>query len=318
MKSVPSQKLARRFSAVSILLVSFAAARAADINQTVNDSSSNDWNSAIWGGPAAAPTGGNNYFISSGTASSTNDRLNYDVSTGTTINGRVRTLAATVGFAGDSLTIGARTELLMKQQGTETSTANLILNGGMIRYSPNTGSFAFAPTLAGTLTVASESYLGIEHTANSSLTVASAVSGDGLLNIRAGSTGSPVLTVNFSGDLSGYTGDFVIGGGEKALRVNFLQDYANLSMGVTLKNSEANMLILSNDLTFGSFSFGATALGTGTYTASELNGLFSTTAFNDGGGTLTVQAIPEPSSCALLAGACVAAAGLGRRRRRDS
>jgi hypothetical protein len=299
-----------RHVAAASFLVSSGAVHAADITQTAAAGATNDWNAtAIWGG--SAPTSGNNYFSASGQIALSNDRLNYDLATG-----RVRSLAANT-FAGDTLTISAATELLMKQQGTETATANLVLAGGLVRYSPNAGAFAFSPTLAGTLTISADSYIGIEHTATSTLTIASTLFGDNTLHVRAGST-APTKTIVFSGDISAFTGTISLGGGETAATLRFDQGYTNTSLAFVMgTGSTADLLNLNNNLTFGSFSFGVTALSPGTYSATDLNALFGTgSQFLDNGGSLTIAAVPEPSTVAMFAAVIgLAVAGFGRRRR---
>ncbi len=154
-------------------------------------------------------------------------------------------------------------------------------------------------------------------------TVASALTGNSILHVAAGSPNTTNLssTISFTGDLSGFTGTFNLGGGTrtggaKDATLDFGQDY--FLPGVTLRMGEFasfDFLNLDQDLTFGSFSFASTSLTAGTYSAETLNGLFGNgSQFIDLGGTLTV--VPEPSAAALLAGAGCVLAVLGRRRRR--
>jgi hypothetical protein len=274
-------------------------AHAATIVQTANaanDTSFGNWNTALWGTPASSPTSGNAYVTAGGFYAATANNL------GTTTTGRVRDNGTI--FAGDSLTVEASTEVLLKGGNGSTSSANLILNGGSIRYSPNVAS---STTLAGTLQVTSESYLGVAQTSNTTLTITSTVSGSALLHIAGGGNnpaGNPVMTISFAGDLSGFTGTFDLGGGTNntggattaVARLDFGQDY-NLSMVDFLMGGHGtnDQLNLDQDLTFGSFTFNTNSLSAGTYDAAELNSLFGNgSQFIDGGGSLTV--VPEPGA----------------------
>jgi hypothetical protein len=103
------------------------AASAALINQTVSNL---DWNSAVWGDPAAAPTAGNDYV-----ADMTTVRIQADASSGT--------------FWGDSVTINSGATALSKLTGTNIATVSgtFTLNGGVLLVGPNgagTGTLATA------------------------------------------------------------------------------------------------------------------------------------------------------------------------------
>jgi hypothetical protein len=302
------------FLQISVGLALVSVAQGAIITQTVNassDASFPSWNSALWGTPAAAPTSGNTYVTAGGFFAATPNNL------GTSVTGRVRDNGTT--FLGDSLTVVSGTEILLKSISGGTSTANLILDGGAIRYSPNS---AGSTTLAGNLDVLSESYLGVAQTSNSTLLVTSTVTGDSLLHLSAGGNttgGAPVMTLSFAGDLSGFTGTFDIGGGtgntggatSVVLRLDFNQDY-NLSMVDFLMGTHGtnDQLNLDQNITVGSFTFGTTSLTAGDYTAADLNTQFGTGSQFLGEGILTV--VPEPS--AVLFGGLGALAFLRRRR----
>jgi hypothetical protein len=276
-------------------------AGASTVVQTVNDSTTSDWNlHAIWGSPAAVAAAGNDYVTStsaSGAASSS-------TGLGVSVSARVRDTGVNP-FAGNSLTIVSGTELLLKNNAT-TTTGNITLNGGVVRYAPSGGSQA---TLAGTLNVAAESYLGLAGTVNETLTVNSALTGSGTLHVAAGNTANATqaaLTVSFGGDLAGFTGIFSLGGGTSTTGslnaiLDFNQNYSLPSAGLTMgQSASADVLNLDQNIGFGSFTFGATKLGAGTYTASDLNGLFGNGSQFTGTGTLTIL-VPEPSALAVLA-----------------
>ena len=311
--SYPSASVARRIATLAFLALPVLSASAAVIIQTSNDASNNSWNSdAIWGG--AVPSSGNDYVTAGGFAAAGATNL------GASVTGRIRDIGGTT-FAGNSLTIASSTELLLKNQAT-TSTANIILNGGVLRFAPDGGNSA---SLAGTLNVAAESYLGTNIGVAATFTVASALTGNSILHVAAGSGNTTNLssTISFTGDLSGFTGTFNLGGGTrtggaKDATLDFGQDYFLPGAGLVMGGfASADFLNLDQDLTFGSFSFASTSLTAGTYSAETLNGLFGNgSQFIDLGGTLTV--IPEPGAAALLAGAGCALVALTRRRQRPT
>jgi hypothetical protein len=314
--SYPPASVARSIASLAFIAIPVLHASAAVIVQTVNDGTNGNWNTrAIWGTPAATPTAGNDYVTGTGFAAAGATNL------GVSVTGRIRDTGV-APFAGNSLTIVSGSELLLKNLANATSTANIILNGGVIRYAPTGGS---AATLAGNLNVAAESWLGTNNGVVTTFTVASAITGNSILHIAAGSGDSSNLssTISFTGDLSGFTGTFNLGGGTrtggaKDATLDFGQDYflpgVALVMGQT---ASADFLNLDQNLTFGSFSFASTALPAGTYSAANLNTLFGNGGqFIDLAGTHTLTVVPEPSAAALLAGAGCGLAALGRRRRR--
>lgn len=306
-------------SLMAAMLVLSSNSHAATIIQTVNDGANSDWNThALWGSPTAAvPTAGNDYVTS---ATGTGAGASAATGLGSSVTMRVRDTGV-AAFAGDSLAIVAGTEILLKNNAT-TSTGNIILNGGTIRYAPSSGTLA---TLAGTLNVASTSYLGLAGTVSETFTVNSTLTGGSLLHLAAGNTANGTqisgLVIAFGGDLSAFTGTLDLGGGTtttgaQAATLDFNQDYnlsaVSLIMG---QSASADLLNLDQNLTFGSFTFNASSLGAGTYTAGDLNGLFGNgSQFVDGGGTLTIAAVPEPGTLAMLAGG-LGMLGIFRRRK---
>jgi autotransporter-associated beta strand protein len=253
-----------------------------------------EWNDAIWGTPAAVPGSGNTYQTATGLDASSDTRL------GVFVTGRVRAYGGTDGnptFAGSSLSIVSGTELLIKSAGT-TYAANLLLNGGVVRFAPNAGGNA---TLTGTLNVGAESYLGVVQGAASVFTVNSTLTGSSLLHLAAGDGNSNSLI--FGGDLSGYTGTFDIGGGKgfananQLVTVGFSQAYNLPSLRILMgAHGTTDVLRLDHDLTVGSLastsgnaaiqagaSAGIRTLSTG---ALGLTESFSGTISNGSGGTL--------------------------------
>ena len=256
----------------------------ATITQTFNStSSSTDWNTALWAG--AVPTAENDYVTDASLGSSGTSRL------GTNVGGRVRDYTGST-FAGNSLTIVANSELLLKQTGNQTSTANIILDGGVLRLSAGTSSQA---TVAGTINVASESYLGVADNGSPVLTISSALTGSSLLHVASGLGAG---TVVFNGDLSGFTGTLSFGGGDAAGTYDFDQDYDLSAASMVVNTLRTEVLNLDQAITVGSFMFGDSALSAGTYDVATLNSTFGTgTQFT---GTGSIEVIPEPSTMALL------------------
>ncbi len=305
MTSLASPNTLRSAAATALLLALAAAAHAADITQTATGASGTDWNNAtVWGG--SAPTTGNDYFtFASGTTATTR------LGTGSAVGFRVRETGTT--FGGDSLTIVGATELLLKQTANQTSTGNIILNGGVLRLSAGASAQA---TLAGTLQVASESWLGVADTGTPVLSVTSALSGAGLLHVAAG-LGTGGSTVSFSGDLSAFTGTFAIGGGDQPGIVSFTQAYDLSGASMSINTLRTDVLNLNGNLTVGAFSFGSTVFDPGIYSLVDLNADFGNGSQFTGTGNLIVGAIPEPSSFAVIAGmAGLALAGARRRHAR--
>lgn len=306
MKKMTAPDLIRRTALASSLVIAALALPASGysdtIVQTVNAPSSlPTWNDALWGSPSAAPTIGNDYVTASGLASASDTFL------GVTVTGRARDNGTS--FLGDSLTVVPDTEILFKQQVGETSTANIVLNGGVLRYAPNNATAPLTGTLAGTINVASDSYIGMSQTLDSMFTVNSTITGSGLLHLAAGTSQSvtPTLSLEFGGDWSGFSGTLDIGGGTGSfttLTLGFSQDYTLPSVSMTMgTHGTPDILSLANNLTLGSFTFDTTSLAAGTYDAGTLNGMFGNGSQFTGSGSLTV--VPEPATMAV---ACLAGA----------
>ena len=256
----------------------------AQVVQTVNSTgSATAWNGAIWGTPATTPTSGNGYATAAGLISPSATNLG----TGTDVTGRVRAYDESPGFNGDALTLVSATELLLKGAGT-TYTANLVLNGGILRFSPDAGGNV---TLAGTLDVASDSVLGLVQSGISTLTIGSTLTGNGVLRLAAGqNNGNSLIFDDGAGlSLNGFEGTLEIGGGASAVVVGFNQPYdmslAEVAMG---SHSTADVLALNADITVKSFTFGASVVAPGTYSVATLNATYGSGSRFTGTGSLTV------------------------------
>lgn len=255
------------------------------VYQVAAAGSSDSWNGpAIWGGETTVST--NDYF-STKTFGSGGNQVNYN------IQGRVRALSSDDLFNGNSLTLINNTELLIKGSGGFTHTcANLILEGALVRYAPDSASLV---TLAGSLTVSSNSVIGIENTGACTLTIDSALHGSGDLSLRAGRV---THTLALGGDLSDYTGSLSVGGGTSALILDLNQNYDLPDVDLVMENNTNRVHVLQLDdqaVKVNTFAFGASYLPTGSaYTAVQLDAFFGTTnQFSGAGGTLEVYEDPS-------------------------
>jgi hypothetical protein len=291
-------------------LLALPTAHAALFIQTVaSGSTTTEWNDAIWGTPAAAPTSGNTYQTAAGLSAASSSLLG----SANDLTGRVRAYAGGNGnptFAGSSITVVGATELLVKDAGTYN--AAIVLNGGILRFSPNAGANA---TMTGSITVGSNSVLGSVQSFASTFTIASTLTGSSTLRLATGTATNQTITFDdgLGTSLNGFAGTLDIGGGTTRAIVDFNQAYQMGLAGMAMGGySTADILNLDANISLASFKFAANpTLAAGTYTTSQLNGLYGNGAQFTGAGTLTV--IPEPTA-ALLGG--VALLGLLRRRRR--
>jgi hypothetical protein len=273
-------------AALTTGLLALSMAHAATINQVANAGSTIDWNSGtLWDG-GLAPSSGNDYLTVAGLDASNPTRL------GTNVTSRVRLLAAQPTFGGDSITVSPDTEILGKEAGTYT--ANVILNGGTLRWSPNTGMDG---TMAGTINVAANSMLGSVQTAAQVFTIASTITGNATLRLAGGT--SPNQTISFDDgvgtSLNGFTGTLDIGGGvtntggANLVTVDFNQPYVMGAAAMTMGNhATADILNLDANISVGTFTFNGTSLASDTYDVATLNATFGNGFQFTGTGTLTV------------------------------
>lgn len=266
------------------------------------------WNTPAYWSPDQTPTAGNTYTTTAGLESSSATNL------GSTYTGTLRENGTT--FGGDSLTIIANTRLLLKSvTASPASTANIILNGGTILLSPDSGG---AATLAGTINVASTSFLGLVQQSTTTFNVNSSITGTGQLRLAAHSP-SPGGSLNliFNGDLSGYSGTFAVGNSVASttpLTLSFTGAYVLPNLTLTMGGVNNDVYALgTNSMTLNAFSLNGVSLAAGTYTAAQLQSYYSLGATRFTGTTGTLTVVPEPQAAALL---CLGALGLVGFRRR--
>ncbi|MES2440004.1 MAG: hypothetical protein V4584_13090 [Verrucomicrobiota bacterium] len=244
-----------------LLCASFTIARGETISQTVGDL---DWNTAMWGTPAAVPSSENSYLSATGV---TNNRF------------RISATGTASTFGGGSLTVAAGTRALMKNQNGSVSTINgdMTLNGGRLSHAPNTGPHAGTLDVANFVVGGTGSFIDINGT--STLTIDGTLTGSGDLLLR------PELaaggTISFTG-ISGYTGALTV---QAPVRLDFGAGYT-FTNSLTLQNGATLNVDQSLTFEFGDLVANGTVVAPGTYTGFDIALLGPN--FVDGGGTLTV------------------------------
>jgi hypothetical protein len=296
---------------LSAALCGFATvAQAAVISQSVNNV---DWNTAMWGtSPALAPTSGNDYITIVGLTGSTPSTIGAFSNTASVRDNNGTT------FGGHSITLVSGVELLLKQAGGQTSSANIIMSGGSIRHATGNGATA---TIAGTMQIAAESWIGEGSGSTSSgaiLTISSTLTGSSTLHLGAAAQDGKIA---FTGNLAGFSGTIDIGNSSFSPTRNLTVSFNNADLsGATLKMgfyTSVDILELSGSVSMSALDFNGTTLSDGTYSVADLNARLGNGSQFTGLGSLTIGAIPEPSTYAALVGlAGLTAAGMGRRRRR--
>ena len=178
------------------ILFTGTPAAAVNITNTVDEASltSSNWNSSVWGTPAAEPLPTTNYFIGFGAASS----------------GNIRTVSTTAAqsFNGAALQINNGKTLFLKHA-NGVATVNLLTGGG----GPSTITYAGGASgtncpLGGTLTLNNSVSIGSNQGANSvPIWVLSPISGTANLTVTTNAT------VVLFGTNSSYTGKWIINNG---------------------------------------------------------------------------------------------------------
>ena len=249
-----------------------------------------DWNAAMWGSPASAPTAGNNYESA---AVGGNNRF------------RISASGASSTFAGDNLTLVTGTTALNKtlNGNTSTVTGTLTLDGGNIVHAPNAGSIATLAT-GGFVVTGTGSTIGLAYTGNS-LSITGGLSGTGDLLLDYQDVGAVISRTLSFGSVGAYTGTISV---TEKVQLDFGSD---VDFGGNLAIDSDSFLNIDQSITIArdALTFDGSVIAAGIYSGTDLTDLGA--GFLDGGGTLTV--LPEPSSIALL-GLGGAMALLRRRR----
>ncbi|MDQ8207516.1 hypothetical protein QEH52_08350 [Coraliomargarita sp. SDUM461003] len=269
----------------------------------------------------AAASGGDAIWSDGLAASGTKD---YVVGSGFTL----RTPIGTSTFAGNSLTIEAGGQLLLKPNNNDrVHTVNdLILNGGQITHGQPARTIAYQ--LAGSITLTADSTYDATGSDYRRATFSASISGSSTFSINLGS--SDDLTISsasntFSGEWfvsqadSGSVSDFfatgngALGNADVTIGsgINFDVDYDinNTTKALNLDG----IMILDQDHTFGMVQIDGDTLAAGTYSFEDLNSSYDAFFVDGGTGSLTV--VPEPSYFALSL-AILAMVGFSRRSRK--
>ncbi len=222
---------------------------------------------------------------------------------------------ASATFGGDSLTLHAGTGyasiFALKGGSNDTITINdLRLDGGSIHASYE--YFDSPNTLAGNITVNSDSEINLVSDDGRSFTISALLAGSGGLEVYQAAGDSAILKLAHSSNT--YTGDWTVtdgklwasasnslGSGDIAIgangKIDVDYDHYNADAAFTLDGLMT--LDADEDHTFGAITINSTSLSPGTYDFNYLNANFDANFVNGGSGTLTV--IPEPGTLALLA-----------------
>jgi Bacterial TSP3 repeat len=249
------------FPAGLLLCASFTIAHGETFIQTVGDL---DWNAAMWGTPASAPTTGNDYVSATGV---TNNRF------------RISATGTASTFGGSSVTVITGTRALMKNQNGAISSlsGDFTLNGGRLSHAPNNGPHAGVLDVTNFIVSGTGSIVDINGT--SSLTIDGVLNGNGDLLLKPELTAGG--TISFTG-ISGYTGALTV---QAPVRLDFGADYTFTS-SLTLQTTAILNVDQSLTFEFGKLVANGVQIPVGTYTGGDISALGAN--FENGGGTLTV------------------------------
>jgi hypothetical protein len=245
-------------------LLAATTAHADTITQTMDNI---DWNAAMWGTPAAAPTPGNDYVTA--LVGTNRFRISADGTSST--------------FAGDSLTVATGTRALMKNTDGTTATigGNLTMDGGLLSLAANSVGSA---TLDVSQFIVTTNGAHIDVANNGmTLTIAGTLTGPGdiLIDYESG-TNAGTRAISFA-DINAYTGAITV---NDQMDIDFGADYIFSNF---LDLSSGSVLNVDQTLTFDEGDLidavnGAVAAGT--YSGAGLTALGANYA--DGGGTIIV------------------------------
>lgn len=314
-------------TAALLFFASLTPAHAANVNLTTSNTTSGQtgFTTASFWSNNQAPSLANDYFVNT----------NFILRTPGTGPGPFT-------FGGNSLTVNGGGLGFSTLGGSNTTINNFTLTGSGYLFSTQNAT----QTLSGTLAITGTTFarLNAADTTVRNITIDSTISGTGSLQVLQ--TGTVSLTGagnTFSGTWK-VGGDATVGGTaytNTSLRVSTLDASSAGSLGInsslaassysiirigydwnttgSLTLNENSTLFLDHNLTVGSLSISGTALAEGEYSYAFLSttyaGFFNTTG---SGGSITVGAIPEPSSFAALAGGTVLFGCSFFRRRRHS
>jgi len=248
-----------------LLCAPFTIARGDTITQTVGNI---DWNAAMWGTPAAAPTAGNTYVSATGVTNNTF---------------RISAAGTASTFGGGSITVVAGTRALMKNQNGAIATINgdLTLDGGRLSHAPNTGPHAGTLQVTNLVVSGTGSFIDINGVSTLTINGTLTGSGDLLLKPELASTGAATISI---ASIIGYTGALTV---QAPVRLDFGSSYT-FTNSLTLQTTAILNVDQSLTIEEGKLIANGVTIPAGTYTGAGITGLGAN--FVDGGGTLTVVA----------------------------
>ena len=247
-----------------LLLCASATATLGDtITQTVGNL---DWNAAMWGTPAAAPTSGNDYVSATGVLNN---------------NFRISAAGTASTFLGNSLKVVSGTRALLKNQNGAIATLNgdLFLDGGRISHAPNTGPHAGTLHLNQLVVSGTGSFIDINGV--STFTIDGTLTGSGDLLLKPELTAGGTISI---AGISNYTGALTV---QAPVRLDFGADYT-FTNSLTLQTTATLNVDKALTFTAGKLIANGVVINAGTYSGATLTALGAN--FVDGGGTLTVLA----------------------------
>ncbi len=229
----------------------------------------------------------------------------------TGVTGPMGTAVATTGtatFAGNSLTLTGG-QISVKGTGTGVArVVNFITAGNGLIVAAEATNVVHNFHVDNFENQSGETRLSASSNANGrtlNLTIGT-LTGAGGFTIDSGSgTGRPVqISVT---DASAYTGAFNFGNGS----IDFNSDIAS---GGSLSLSGSAVLTLDQNLSFTAVTINGVSLGAGLHSFAELDAAFDSFFAAGGAGSITVSAIPEPSTYAIVAGTLFLGFAIWRRR----
>jgi hypothetical protein len=326
-----------KVAGVVLTALTATAVQAETYTNTAGNPNTSTWNSAgFWSSDPAAVSPTDFYQVNPDATRVTNNTpiaTSFTVQVGATstpwaMYGFVRDYAGGATPSGDSTFLGGKVILTDKAAfrgfGRNTiSTANWELQSGsyMVLNSSGTGGGGGTTTAwNGSITTSGTTAIGIVTNNATALTINASIAGTGTLNLVT--NGGSVANLHLNGDISLFTGTLLLSNSTTKTINPGIFSIANSAPSATLQmNWESPLFqydLSTSDVTFGSLvltnNAGTdTVLGSGTYTADQLNFLIGNGIFM-GSGSITV--VPEPSTYALgiLGFFVVAAAMRGRIR----
>ncbi len=291
-------------AAVAFATVGLGSAQAVDYYLQNNHDSSHHWN-------RTNDTQGWFTATSGGTLLGTMDPTGVYYSNGKAV--RSRDTTANDVFEGDTLVLnGVGTSFILKVGSNSTASVNhLIVTDAAAVSAGNTSSLGQRLSV-GTFDVNADITFGVGTTNRGyRLNVGTLTGSQNLIFDKSAAITGHFINLDIA-NASAFTGSININSGSLLLTNNLTAGNASLTINT------GSLVTLTHNITVASATIGGTVLTAGvTYSYSDLNAAYDA-YFTDGDytGSITIAAIPEPSTYALLAGSLAFGVIAFRRRRR--